>query len=154
MTGAAIRRATDADSDAIAALTREAYTKWVTVIGRLPLPMTVDYNDPAVRHGVDLLEIGDRLVGLIELIPGPDHLLIESVAVDPAFQGQGLGRALLHHAEQTAGSMGLTRIRLYTNKAFHQNVSLYLGLGYSIDREALIESGFIVHMSKVVEGPL
>ena len=38
-----LRRAVMADAPAVAALTRDAYAKWVPLIGREPKPMTADY---------------------------------------------------------------------------------------------------------------
>jgi hypothetical protein len=82
-----LRRARETDAVEIAALTREAYGKWVGVVGREPLPMTVDYHDAVSRRRFDLLFVGDRLAGLIETAPDGNCLLIENVAVRPVFQG-------------------------------------------------------------------
>jgi GNAT superfamily N-acetyltransferase len=143
-----LRRAVLGDAAAVRELTRAAYAKWVPLIGREPLPMRADY-DVAVRdHIIDLLHVGDRLAALIEAIPATDHLLVENVAVDPAFQGRGYGRRLMAHAEVLARSLGVTELRLYTNKAFAANVQLYLGLGYGIDREEAFMGGVTVYMSK------
>ncbi|MGY5800883.1 GNAT family N-acetyltransferase [Rhizobium hainanense] len=143
-----LRAATDADVDAVRALTREAYGKWVPVIGREPLPMTVDYAEAVRKHRIDLVEADGELVALIEMVPGEDHLLIENIAVSPRHQGRGIGRKLLDHAEHVAATLGLKDIRLYTNKRFAENVQLYLKYGYTIDREEPLEDGFLVHMSK------
>lgn len=149
MTGAiSLRAATDADVDAVRALTREAYGKWVPLIGREPLPMTADYADAVRKHRIDLVEADGELVALIEMVPGGDHLLIENIAVSPRHQGQGIGRRLLAHAEQVAATLGLTDLRLYTNKRFAENVQLYLRHGYTVDREEPLRDGFLVHMSK------
>jgi predicted GNAT family acetyltransferase len=43
--------------------------------------------------------------------------LIDNVAVEPTHRGQGIGRALLQHAEQIATTAGLPELRLYTNAA-------------------------------------
>jgi len=147
---AAIRRATAADAGAVRALTRSAYAKWVPVIGREPKPMGADY-DVAVRdHLVDLLHMGSELAALIETIPGADHLLIENVAVAPAFQGCGYGRRMMAHAEALAVSLGYGEVRLYTNKRFEENVRLYSRLGYRVDCEEAFPGGVVVHMSKTV----
>ncbi len=147
---AEIRRATPADARAIRELTRSAYAKWVPVIGREPLPMAADY-DVAVRdHLIDLLHVGGEIVALIEMILAVDHLLIENVAVAPAFQGRGYGRKLMAHAEQLAVLLGRGEIRLYTNKLFDANVRLYLRLGYRVDREEAFSGGVVVHMSKAI----
>ena len=74
--------------------------------------MNADY-DLAVRdHMVDLLHLGSERAALIEMRPEVDHLLIVNVAVSPAHQGHGYGRALLGHAEEFAQSLGLEEVRL------------------------------------------
>lgn len=140
--------ATAADADAIRALTRDAYARWVPVIGREPLPMRADYAAAVREHRIDLLRLGGELVALIEMVPQPDHLLIENVAVAPGFQGKGFGRRLLAHAEQVAASLGHGEIRLYTNKSFAGNLRLYQALGYRVDREEAFMGGLTVYMSK------
>jgi ribosomal protein S18 acetylase RimI-like enzyme len=147
-----LRRATAADAPAIRALTREAYAKWVRVIGREPKPMRADF-DAAIRdHRVDLLCQGERVVALIETIAEPAALLIENVAVSPNLQGLGLGRRLMAHAEGLASAMGYGEIRLYANARFVKNISLYQRLGYAITRDEPFLGGRIIHMSKTL-GP-
>ena len=146
----AFRRATAADAAAARNLTREAYAKWVPLIGREPKPMTADF-DAAIRdHRVDLLCQGERVVALIEAIAEPEALLIENVAVSPAWQGRGLGRRLIAHAERLAGEMGYGQIRLYTNARFVENVAFYQQLGYAITREEPFLGGRVTHMSKAL----
>ncbi|HVY15677.1 MAG TPA: GNAT family N-acetyltransferase [Rhodopila sp.] len=146
---AGLRRATPADAAAVRDLTRAAYAKWVPVIGREPKPMTADYEMAVREHVVDLLHLDSELVGLIEMRAGTDHLLIVNVAVSPAHQGRGYGRALLAHAEEFARSRGLEDVRLYTNGKFTDNVSLYKRVGYRVDREELHpQLGSAVYMSK------
>jgi ribosomal protein S18 acetylase RimI-like enzyme len=143
-----LRRAVASDASAIRALTREAYAKWVPLIGREPKPMTADYAEAVRRHRIDLLHLDGVLAALIETIAEADHLLIENVAVAPEFQGRGLGRKLMAHAEQIAASSGHAEIRLYTNKLFAENIELYRRLGYRVDREEVLAIGVAVHMSK------
>lgn len=144
-----LRRAEAADAAAVRALTRDAYAKWVPLIGREPKPMQADYGRAVEEHRVDLALLSGELVGLIETIDQPDHLLIENVAVAPAFQGRGLGRRLMAHAEHLARQLGHARIRLYTNARFTENIALYRQLGYRIDREEEGPLGVAVHMSKL-----
>jgi ribosomal protein S18 acetylase RimI-like enzyme len=142
------RRATAADAAAARALTREAYAKWVPIIGREPKPMTADF-DAAIRdHRVDLLRQGEQVVALIETVAEPEALLIENVAVSPACQGRGLGRKLMAHAERLAAAMGCGEIRLYTNVRFVENIAFYRRLGYAITREAPFLGGRVAYMSK------
>jgi ribosomal protein S18 acetylase RimI-like enzyme len=143
-----LRRAEPADAPAIAALTREAYAKWVPVIGREPLPMRADYEAAVASHRFDLLYVGEILAALIETTPRDDSLLIVNVAVDPAFQGQGHGRRLLALAEDLAASAGLSAMRLYTNQRFEENLRLYGTLGYRVEREETSNLGVTVFMVK------
>jgi ribosomal protein S18 acetylase RimI-like enzyme len=143
-----LRRATIDDAPAIRALTREAYAKWVPLIGREPLPMLADYAEAAQQHRIDLLYLTGKLAALIEMIPLTGHLLIENVAVAPALQRRGLGGKLLAHAEAVAVALGYGEIRLYTNERFAGNVRLYGKLGYRIDRKEEFGGSTRVHMSK------
>jgi len=143
-----LRRAAAADAAAVQALTRQAYAKWVPLIGREPKPMQADYDRAVREHRIDLALLGGALAGLIETIDRPDHLLIENVAVAPAFQGRGVGRRLMAHAEQLAAEQGHAELRLYTNARFEENVALYRRLGYRVDREDEGPLGVAVHMSK------
>jgi hypothetical protein len=62
-------------------LSRAAYAKWVPLIGRELMPMTVNYERAVTEHVIDLYEEGGELLALIEMIPMRDHLLIENIAV-------------------------------------------------------------------------
>jgi GNAT superfamily N-acetyltransferase len=150
---AELRRALPADAAAVRELVRAAYTRWARLIGREPKPMIADYAAAIENHLVDLLHVGGELVGVIEMIPQPDHLLIENVAVRPASQGRGHGRRLLAHAERTALALGHRETRLYTNKLFVENVQLYARLGYEIAFERPLEGRVLVHMRKALRDP-
>ena len=143
-----MRQAVAADAAAVRGLTREAYSKWVSVTGREPLPMRADYVEALAKNRFDLLEEAQVLVALIETQREPDHLLIVNVAVSPQYQKRGLGRQLLAHAEQLATAAGYREIRLYTNSLMAENIALYLKLGYRIDRQEDPEPRRQVHMSK------
>jgi ribosomal protein S18 acetylase RimI-like enzyme len=151
---ATLRQAGPADAPAVRALTREAYAKWVAVTGREPLPMRVDYDEAVLKHRFDLLYEGDTLAALIETAAepenAPDHLMIVNVAVAPAFQGRGLGRRLMAHAERLASDAGFVEVRLYTNSLMAENIALYKRLGYRVDREQPFGTSVQVFMSKAV----
>ena len=146
-----LREAMAADATAIRALTWAAYAKWVPLIGREPKPMTADYEEAVRHHRFDLLYAEGELAALIETIWEPGYLLIENLAVAPAFQGRGLGRMLMAHVEQLAVASGLAETRLYTNKLFAENLRFYTRLGYHVDREEAFKGGIVVHMRKRVE---
>jgi ribosomal protein S18 acetylase RimI-like enzyme len=143
-----LRVACAEDAESIRALTDEAYAPWIAVIGAKPRPMTVDYQDAVRKHRFDLLYVGDRLAALIETVADGDNLLIENVAVRPAFQHRGFGRRLLALAEELALSSQRTGVRLYTHKLYTRNIQLYASLGYVIEREEERSIGIAVHMRK------
>jgi N-acetylglutamate synthase-like GNAT family acetyltransferase len=144
----AARRATSDDAPAIRALVREAYAKWVPLIGREPKPMTADYDKAVREHVVFVVESPGRLDAALELIPAPDHLLVENVAVAPTAQGRGLGRQLMALAERVATDLGVTEMRLYTNGRFTENIALYEAIGYAISERTIIPAGEVVWMRK------
>jgi GNAT superfamily N-acetyltransferase len=143
-----LRQATPSDAGAIRHLTRQAYAKWVPLIGREPKPMTADYEIVVKRHRFDLLSSEGVLAALIETVDEGEQLLIENLAVAPTFQRQGFGRFLLTQAERLARDLGRSRIRLYTNQRFVENIRLYERIGYHVDREEDYGVGIAVHMSK------
>ena len=63
------------------------------------------------------------------------------VAVSPARQGGGHGRRLLARAEQDAHDAGLPEIRLCTNEAMTENLTLYPRRGFHETRRG-IEDGY------------
>jgi len=146
-----LRTASPNDADAIAALTQSAYSKWINVIGRKPLPMEVDYNEAILNHRFDLLFHGETLCALMETTNKGDHLLIENLCVSPQFQRQGLGKRLLAFASDLTREQNLRTIRLDTNKLFTGNVDLYRRAGFTVEWETPISGGIHVHMRKDVE---
>ena len=136
-----IRKAGRADLEIVRAIVDRAYGVYVERIGMRPGPMDADYLDGVDRGLVWVAVEGEAVVGLIVLVEEPDHLLIENVAVDPARQGEGVGRALLGFAEDSARAAGLDAIRLYTHEKMSENLALYAHLGYR-EFERRSQTGF------------
>ena len=145
-----LRRAAPADAQVVRSLVRDAYAKWVPVMGREPMPMLADYDVAVREHEVDLVFRDGALAGLIELILHPDHLFIENLAIAPPHQGRGLGRHLLAHAETRARQLALPDLRLLTAQEMTGNAALYQSAGFRIDRTEPYKGGFTIYMSKVV----
>jgi ribosomal protein S18 acetylase RimI-like enzyme len=125
-----LRRATDADVEALTALADAAYAVYVPRMGRPPGPKVADYA-AAVREAETWVLAGpEGVLGLLVLYPEDDHLLLENVAVRPGEQGRGLGRRLLEHAERRAIAHGLPEVRLYTHETMVENQAMYVRHGY------------------------
>ena len=136
---------------AITALVHDAYVGSVALLGRQPMPMTVDYAEAVALHEVWVLDEGDRLSGVLELIAKPDVMWIENVAVAPDRQGRGLGRRLLAHAEAQARERGLTAMGLLTNRRYVENIAMYQRHGYRETARAPRGGADVVTFRKVLE---
>jgi GNAT superfamily N-acetyltransferase len=144
------RRATAADVPRVHEVIAAAYAKYRTRMEHLPAPVLRDYAGP-VEQGL-VWVIGDPVAGTIALIPEPDSLLIENVAVHPDAQGTGLGRQLMEFAEQEAARRGLTRVRLYTHEVMTESQAVYARLGYREDQRTTEDGYRRIFMSKDLPG--
>jgi ribosomal protein S18 acetylase RimI-like enzyme len=138
---AAIRPATIDDRARIAAIAHAAYIGYVPRIGRPPAPMLADFTAEIAAGRVVVIEVAGAVAGYMIAWAEPDAYFIDSVAVDPAHQGQGLGRALIAHAAAAARYRGLPAVRLYTNVAMTENLALYAKLGF-VETHRATEEGF------------
>ena len=147
-----LRPATPDDAAAITDLVRDAYGPYTPLIGRTPIPMLVDYATALVEHELWVLDADASLAGVSELVPRPDHLWVENVAIAPARQGRGLGRRLLAHAEDEARRLGYAEVRLLTNERYLDNIAMYTRYGYrETHREPHLGTD-LVHFRKVLAG--
>jgi len=125
-----IRAATATDVSAITQIVDQAYRHYIARIGKPPGPMLDDYAARVLEGAVWVLEEGAAVAGIIVLLPAPDYLLLDNVAVSPARQRSGLGRRLLAFAEAEASRRGYHEIRLYTHQTMVENQRLYASIGY------------------------
>jgi mycothiol synthase len=86
----------------------------------------------------DALEVGElwiatregRVVGFCRLEPEPTYVWLESVAIDPAEQGQGLGRALVYHALEAHKASSERHAALNVSSANPVAIKIYHQLGF------------------------
>jgi ribosomal protein S18 acetylase RimI-like enzyme len=136
-----IRPARVQDLASIQNCARRAYAQYIDRIGREPPPMVADFAARIVRGTIHVVDEDGRVCGFIVLYPRDDHLHVENLAIDPQYQGQGLGRALLDFAEAQARSHRLHAIELYTNEQMTENLEFYPRLGY-VETGRRVEDGF------------
>lgn len=131
----AIRQAHFGDLDGVRACAEEAYAIYIPRMGKKPAPMVADFAAQIAAGRIHVVEVGGSVAGFIVLYRRGDHLHVENVAVFPAHQRRGLGRALLSFAEEHAKRQNILVIELYTNVKMTENLELYPRLGYvEIDR--------------------
>lgn len=127
-----IRRAAPADRAAVEAIVTAAYSKYVERIGKPPGPMLDDYVALIAAGAVSAwTEPDGTITALIVLLPKPDHLLLDNIAVHPDSQSRGLGRRLIAFAESEARRLGHAELRLYTHATMTENIALYRRLGFA-----------------------
>lgn len=144
---ALIERAAAQDTDAIKQMVVSAYSKYVERMGKEPAPMAADYRATIVAQSQDVYVLrqpeNGSVVGSILLSDSEndDSVKVNNLVVDPAAQGCGYGRLLMNFAEDLARTRGRTALTLFTNEKMHENLALYVKMGFGeIDRR--LEDGY------------
>lgn len=135
--GLSIRRARTEDVPPLQAIINASYSKYIERIGRPPAPMVADYGELLRTRDVMILESTSddgsiKMVGSIVLgiDAEADAVRVNNLVVEPAAQGRGYGRVLMEFAEDVAREKGIGSMALFTNVKMHENIGLYLKLGY------------------------
>jgi ribosomal protein S18 acetylase RimI-like enzyme len=143
-----LRTATAADVPRVTELVNAAYGHYVERLGGLPGPMTDDYAEVVRSQQVTVAERGGNILGLIVLGVSDEGFLVDNVAVDPAHQRVGVGKALLEHAEIAARDAGFDSIYLYTHERMVENLALYSRIGYVEYDRRPVEQAHLVYLRK------
>ncbi len=136
-----IRQAFEDDVPAVLNCVRAAYAKYRTRVDRELAPVLADYDALVAREVVWVLDVTQRIQGVLVMYPQSDSLFIENVAVHPDAQGRGYGKRLLLFAEEQARLHGMDALSLYTNEVLTENISHYKRFGY-VETDRRIEDGY------------
>jgi ribosomal protein S18 acetylase RimI-like enzyme len=126
MMSVVVRSATEADEEAVVALWRACN-------------LTVSYNDPIAdfrfaraREASDILVATDKATIVGSVMAGHDghRGWLWYVAVDPARQKQGIGRALVRAAEDWLRHRGVPKVHLMVREANAAVIEFYAKVGY------------------------
>ena len=127
-----IRRAMLEDASAMEVVTTRAYDVYEVLLGYLPPPATQDPRGWIAAEEAWVGERDSQVMAVLIAQTRPAHMLVLSATVDPDWQGEGHGRALLEHAEALARELGLPEVRLSTNVLMERNISLYRHCGFRV----------------------
>jgi ribosomal protein S18 acetylase RimI-like enzyme len=128
--GQTIRQAEKRDQEAVVECVQAAYSKYVERIGKRPAPMLADYSALITQGVVSVLVDDEDIRAILVMWPEDGYLFVDNIAVDPRFQGQGLGHTLIAFVEQQAREVQLDAICLYTNVLMTENRLFYHKLGF------------------------
>jgi ribosomal protein S18 acetylase RimI-like enzyme len=124
------RAAAPDDAPGAAACVISAYRHYVDRNGLVPMPMRQNYAEVIRDCQVTVVAHGGEIVAVLVLDVTEEGFLLDNVAIAPAHQGKGLGRALLEHAESEARRQGFDSIYLYAQEIMTENIALYGRVGY------------------------
>ncbi|EKU98541.1 acetyltransferase [Leptolyngbya sp. PCC 7375] len=128
--GLTLRPAKVSDAENIETLTQEAFEQYIQLIRGIPRTMLTDYHQVVKNDCVWVVESHSQLIAVLVLSPRDDHYHITNIAVHPTWQRQGLGSALLSHAEAQSHQADYGEIWLHTNEVMVDNIRLYTAMGY------------------------
>ena len=126
-----IREAIPEDADGLKNCMESAYTPYQERMGgvRLP-PMDVDYSSEIKNYPTWVVESEGKILGGLIMAFEDEQASIANIAVDPKFQGQGIGGDLMDFAESRARENSFSELRLATHVLIEENISLYRHLGW------------------------
>lgn len=126
-----------------------SYGHYVARLGQKPGPMLDDYARRIADGEAWVLDADGAVAGLLVMIERPgDLLLLDNVAVDPARQGEGIGRRLMAFFEAEARRRGHVEVELYTHELMTENVALYHRLGWHEHARRRVRTFDRVYMRK------
>ena len=125
-----LRRAHASDAVSITACAIEAFRHYIPRLGLTQIPMTKDYGAAIANAQVWVATQQDEVIAALVLDITDEGFLVDVIAVRPAHQGTGVGRALLELAEREALRQDHDSIYLFTNEKMTENRALYERIGY------------------------
>jgi len=100
--------------------------------GRIDPPSSLHrLTPPGLATSGEVWVLGTPAVACMVVKPVDGALYLGKLAVEPALQGQGLGRQMVAHAMARAGELGLSGVTLETRVELTENHRFYLGLGFA-----------------------
>lgn len=134
MSKAIIHTASLAHSEVIASILYQAFIEYKPLYTpegfALTTPTARQIEDRWHQGTVWIAMIEDRIAGTVSAVPNGPSLHIRSMAVLPAYQGQGIARALLAYVEGYALQQGFETLDLETTPFLSTAIRLYGRFGF------------------------
>jgi ribosomal protein S18 acetylase RimI-like enzyme len=126
-----IRQANPEDANSLKNCMESAYATYqIRMNGeRLP-PMDVDYLLEIKNYPTWIVEQDGEVAGGLIMMFENNLASIANIAVDPKFQGRGIGGELMKFAESKAREKQFSELQLATHVLLKENISLYRHHGW------------------------
>ncbi|MEE6449591.1 GNAT family N-acetyltransferase [Gottfriedia acidiceleris] len=99
----------------------------------------------------NIFELIDQnlLVGVLVLMENSnEEVEIKNIAIDPAFQGQGVGKNLIQYGINESKKLGFSKISICTGNSSIYQLALYKNLGFQIS--TVFHNFFIDHYDEEI----
>lgn len=126
-----LQQASGTEVEAIAECAVQAYSQYITRIGKPPAPMCADFKSLVAASRVVVALIDNTVAGYVVFYAVKNTMLLENVAVLTVHRGKGIGKQLITHVECEARALSLEFVELYTNELMTENLQMYPYLGYT-----------------------
>jgi GNAT superfamily N-acetyltransferase len=136
-----IRPAFVGEAGEVGECVRVAFSPYIKRIGKPPAPMLADFPEIIHEGKVWVAIVGGKISGVLVQYETEEGFYVDTVAVLPALQGTGVGRALLVFAEGQALERGFHSIYLCTNVKMTENQVFYPKIGY-VEYERKFDQGY------------
>jgi len=132
-----------------AAAFRRLNEEWITRFFRIEPKEELVLADPQATildlgGRIFFASTGERCVGCCALVRLREkEFEVAKMAVEPSYQGAGIGRKLLHAAIEEGRNVGAQRLYLETNHTLTPAIRLYESMGFKhIDADRIIPSAY------------
>lgn len=146
--GFQIRPAKSADAQGVAGCVKAAYGRYTERTGEQPVQVQRDYAQLIGDREVLVAHIESAIVGVLLLARTEKGFLLDEIAVVPACQGQGIGRALLEMAERAAVHQGFGSIYALVHPKMTESVALFTKIGYAEYENRSVDGDTRVYLRK------
>ena len=141
MSEVVLRCAQSDDLAGVQTCVEAAFGRYLPRMDKPPAPMLDDYATLIAQRCVTVVSLDEQILAVMVLQAQEDALLLETLAVSPAYQGQGLGLRCLQHAEAQAHAAAYAKVVLYTHACMHESLAFYKKLAYQ-ETGRLTEQGY------------
>lgn len=134
-----IKLATHEDLGDVTLCVCAAMLKYITVMKKQPKPMLADYNSLIEKQKIIIATKSDKIAGVLVFDTSDEGITIETIAVNPYTQGNGVGRKLISFAETVAVKSGFPYLNILAHRSMDNVKQIYEHLGFRPYDERIVD---------------